>query len=65
MNSFSGVTFGKYCIVHYWFSCRKSSLNDAFHRFDFSILEVEIRAILWEWVFSGLVPTRLILAVGD
>ena len=33
-----------------------------FYRFDLSSLEEEIRAILWEWVFSGLVSTGLILA---
>ena len=40
MNSFSGVTFEKYYMFHYWISCR--SLNYAFYRFDLSVLEEEI-----------------------
>ena len=52
-------------MCHDQFSCLESSLNYIFYRFDLSSLEEEIRAILWEWVFSGLVSIGLILAVGD
>ena len=65
MNSFPLVTFEKYHMFHHQFSCLKSSLNGTFYRFDLSSLEEEIWAILWEGVFSGLVLTGLILAVGD
>ena len=65
MNSFSGVTSKKYHMFHHKFPCLKSSLSYTFYRCDLSVLEEEIRVILWERVFSGLVSTGPIFAVGD
>ena len=36
MNSFSGITFEKYHMFHYYFFCVKSSVNYTLYRFDIS-----------------------------